>query len=434
MRPPDSKRIEINSSKPNQLSGLWKILLGLYLCAYLVMGAYTEYKFTQKMPLPEHWMEDFSFYERAMNNALTGNDPYGARTIGIGYLYPPPALLVVEIFGHIDSLTLQGTLFLVVNTLLLALIISSIAIHYKLSFRQTWWWYILCFGFAPFLELLHLGQINVITMFGLFLLFDLEDTSPLQSGLGLGLAVTTKVSPLLFFGTLVANRKPKVIAFAVWAILLLTGLSLLRYGPKPLMEYPDVFRWLLDQQQLDTNSQSLTAKLAIANDPHFQKFISGLPTALQRSVNWPFAVATIHTETVQRILTIYVLAIIGLSCLLTFFGLQAQAREPAFIITTFGMVLSPNIVWYHHYVFFLLPILIWIAWSKFKPSVVVWCLLGLLVIQFDRYFATYGLLIHVFGHITMLSVLVWQIRNFSSGKTKTEPMTVQPGPGTAQLP
>lgn len=403
-----------NSTKP---STRWFIPLILYLCLYLAAGAYTEYKFTQIMPLPEHWMEDFSFYQRAMNNALTGNDPYGARTIGIGYLYPPPALLVVEVFGHIEWLAIQGLLFSVVNILLLALMISGIAIHYKLSFRQTWWWYVLCLGFAPFLEVLHLGQINVITMFGLLLLFDLEDSSPLQSGLGLGLAVVTKVSPLLFFGTLVANRKPRVIAFTIWAILLLTGLSLLRYGPQPLMEYPDVFRWMLGQQQLDTNSQSLTAKLAIANDPHFQKFISGLPAALQRPVNWPFAVATVHTQTVQQILTIYILILIGLSCALTFFG--KQAREPAFIITTFGMVLSPNIVWYHHYVFFLLPLLIWMAWSKFKPTVIVWCLLGMLIIQIDRYFVTYGLLIHIFGHITMLSVLVGQVRTIFTKKVAT---------------
>ncbi|MEW5940641.1 MAG: glycosyltransferase family 87 protein [Chloroflexota bacterium] len=392
-----------------RLPSLWKTLLGLYLCAYLAAGAYTETKFIQIMPLPEHWMEDFGFYQRAMNNALTGHDPYGSRLIGVAYLYPPPALLVIEIFGHIQPQEIQGALFLGVNLLLMTLMIASLAVLYKLSFRQTWWWYVLCFGFAPFIELLHIGQINVVVMFGLFLLFYYEATSPAASGLGLGLAAATKVSPLFFFGYLFANRKYKVMAFALVAILLLAGAAVLRYGPQPTLDYPGVFRWLLDQQQLDSNSQSLVAKLAVADTPEYQRFLAKLPDFLQRPVNWPFAYASLHPDALQRILTIYLLGLTGLSCLLTCLG--RQDREATFIVTTFAMVLSPNIVWYHHYVFLLLPILIWIAWSKFKPTVIAWCLLGALVIQVDRYLPPYGLLIHIFGHLSLLALLVWQIRD-----------------------
>jgi hypothetical protein len=390
-------------------SHLWKFLLALYLCAYLAAGIFTEYKFEQRMPLPKRWMEDFSFYQRAMDNALTGKDPYGSRVIGLAYLYPPSALLFIEIFGHIEPVTLQGTFFLLTNTLLMALMVSSLATLYKLSFRQTWWWYILCLASAPFLELLHLGQINVITMFGLFLLFYYERTSPSASGLGLGLAVATKVSPLLFFGYLFANRKFKIVAFAIAAILLLAGAAILRYGLQPTLDYPGVFRWLLDQQQLDGNSQSLVAKLAVTETREYQKFLTQLPGFLQRPVNWPFAAATLHPEALQRILTIYLLSLTGLSCLLTFLG--RQDREAAFIVTTIGMVLSPNIVWYHHYVFLLLPLLVWIAWRKFKPAVIVWCLLGLFIMQIDRHGLTYGLLIHLFGHLSILTILVWQIRD-----------------------
>jgi hypothetical protein len=396
-------------SPSSRMSILWTILLGVYLCVYLGLGIRTEVKFTQRMPLPERWMEDFSFYQRAMDNALSGRDPYGSRAIGIAYLYPPPALLIVEIYGHIASPIVQGGLFFVTNVLLLILMAASLAVQYKLSFQQTWWWYALCLGFAPTLELLHIGQINVIAMFGLFLLFYYESASPAASGLGLGLAVATKVSPLLFFGYLAANRKFKVIAYAALAILLLIGLSVWRYGPQPTVDYPEILAWLLDQQQLDGNSQSLVAKLAVTETPEYQKFLNKLPDFLQRPVNWPFAAATLHPQTLQRILTIYLLTLIGLSCLLAWLG--RQPREATYILTAFGMVLSPNIVWYHHYVFFLLPILIWIAWSRFNPRVIAWCLLGLLVIQFDRHGATYGLLIHIFGHITLAVILIGQIRD-----------------------
>ena len=50
---------------------------------------------------------------------------------------------------------------------------------------------------------------------------------------------------------------------------------------------------------------------------------------------------------------------------------------------------------------------------------VAWCLAGLLVIQVDREQLTYGLLIHIFGHLCLLSLLVWQLRQFHAQR-KTE--------------
>jgi hypothetical protein len=69
------------------------------------------------------------------------------------------------------------------------------------------------------------------------------------------------------------------------------------------------------------------------------------------------------------------------------------------------MLLSPNILWYHHYVFFLLPLLIWMTWQRQNNLVMLWCLTGMLIIQFDYFLLTGGLLIHLFGHFSILALL-----------------------------
>ena len=90
----------------------------------------------------------------------------------------------------------------------------------------------------------------------------------------------------------------------------------------------------------------------------------------------------------------------------------SKQREPLFIITSLVMVLASNIVWYHHYVFFLLPLLVWMGWRRLKRSVLAWCFGGLLLIQVDRTHLTYGLLIHLWGHVSVLALLFWQTSQF----------------------
>jgi len=79
-------------------------------------------------------------------------------------------------------------------------------------------------------------------------------------------------------------------------------------------------------------------------------------------------------------------------------------------------MIAPNIMWYHHYVFALLPLFIWIAWSRFHPIVVLWCFLVLNIIQLDRWFLTHGLLAQLCVHLTILGILAWQISHALSAR------------------
>lgn len=392
-----------------------KILIGIYLFVYMVAGIYVELRLIERRPLSVSLLMDFGFYEDALSRALIGQDPYANRNVGTGYLYPPPALLFVEIFSHIEPFLLKVIVFIAVNVVLFLLMVYGIAGHFGYSIEKIWYWYVITLGFAPFLTLLLVGQINTITIFGVFLMFVWERKSPLLSGIGLGLAIVTKVSPIFLLGYLVFNKSYKAAVAAVVAIFILTLLSIFRYGLQPVLTYPDLFTWLLRQFPMGINSQSLVAHLSVSDWTRFQDFISPFPVFLQVIMERIFGFFTFHFIIVNRVLTLYIVSIIVVSGYFVFYG--KQAGEALFIITMIGMTLAPNVMWHHHYIFLLLPLFVWMGWSRLSSSVVAWCLAGLMIIQIIRIFPpAYGLLIHIFGHLSMLSLLIWQWRQFKSGR------------------
>jgi glycosyl transferase family 87 len=395
-----------------------RVVLALYLSIYLTIGIYTELKLMELFPIPEHLLQDQRYYDRALKAALEHRDPYANRNIGTGYLYPPQALLVIELFSHIRPFFLRVAIDTVVNMTLLGLMVFGIARYYGYSMDKIWYWFILCFGFAPFLELIHIGQINVITMFGILMMFFWETSLPILSGTGFSLAALTKVTPLLFLVYLIVFKRYKVIAFAALVTILWSLVSIFRYGVSPLLTYPDVFTGLLHQFLLTTNSQTLAAKLAVADYPEFQQFIVKLPVFLSQPLGFLIMSFTVQYRWVQGIYQIYILLVVGISALLSLRG--KQPREPLFIVTSLGMMLAPNILWYHHYVFILLPLLIWMGWSELDPWVVAWCCLGLLTVQLDRRLPPYGLFIHVFGNVSMWIVLWWQLVRYRAARLARE--------------
>ncbi len=414
-------------------STLSQLVIGLGVCIYLVAGLYTELRLIELKPLPDFLLEDFKFYEHALFRVLEGRNPYEMRSAG-NFFYPPPALLIVEVFSHIQPFFLQASIYLVTNIALLTLIVVGIAKRYGYSIDQVWYWFILAWGFAPFLELLHIGQINVVTSFGIFLLFFFDPSLPILAGAGLSLAIITKVTPAVFLWYLVITAKPAragserfygvrkrftTSAYALVALLILVVISALRYGIVPFSKYPEFFGNLLRVFPLEANSQSLVAKLTVVDSPQFHDLVAHLPAQWQTPVISTFTLFTTYHQTIHRMLLVYILLAIATSGVLTL--IYEQEKEHLFIVTALGMTLSPNILWYHHYVFLLLPLLVWMGWKRLDPRLVLWCFLGLLIVQIDRRFPPYGLLIHIWAHISLLCVLVsqiWQVYQKNRGDCK----------------
>ena len=167
-----------------------------------------------------------------------------------------------------------------------------------------------------------------------------------------------------------------------------------------VIKYPSVFAWLSDQFAFSENSQSFVAKAV------------WLQTTLSEGLGLdvpPLSFLATNYQLLHRVLMAYIALLIGISAV-TYF-LSKSDRDLLFVVIGLGMALSPNIMWYHHYVFMLLPLLIWIGWSQLDWRVIAWCLLGLLITQVDRRIPPYGLLIHLFGHISILLVLLQQFHS-----------------------
>jgi alpha-1,2-mannosyltransferase len=359
-----------------------RALFLVFLFCYLTAGIYTELRFIEIKPLPQWLYEDFGYYENALKLARDNKNFYENRSIGTGYLYPPPALFVIELFAQIPTFIARVSLFTTLNITLLLLTIYFIAQKYGYSLEETWWWYLLGVGFAPFLELLHIGQINMITLFAVSMMFFYEKSQPVTSGLWLSLGVITKVTPIIFVIYLFVIKNFKAIISLCVGLIIFAILAGLRYGWEPLLQYPALFSWLTSVFPMGDNSQSVMAKLF--------------------ALGW---ISRANAPTWQNVLSGYLLLIIVISSVLTF---VKKTREPLFLILSLGVLFSQNILWYHHYVFILLPLFVWMAWSRLNPIVIAWCLLGLMIIQLDRHGLTHGLLILVFGHVSILVILIWQ--------------------------
>jgi hypothetical protein len=390
------------------IKSLHRIFLLAFLFVYLVAGLYTELLLIEKKPLSQFIMEDFGYYQRGLKDVLTGKDLYRIRDIGPGFLYPPPSLFVIELFNSFSPIFFRASVYIVFNISLLILMVFGIARRYGFTVYQTWYWYPLVLGFAPFLELLYIGQINMITQFGIFLMLYWELSFPISAGAGLSLGIITKVTPVIFFGYLLVNRRWKSAISAAISTVLLFTFGIIRYGLTPSITYISVFQELLNKFPLNTNSQSMLSKLSVLYSPTVQNYFSESFPAIQALIIKFQSILISKPEIVQRILIIYVAIILLISGVTAYLN---KKSEPLFIITNLAMMLTPNIMWYHHYVFFLLPLFVWIACSKLNPWVVGWSCAGLLIIQLDRYQFTYGFFIHLFGHTSILLILLWQIRN-----------------------
>lgn len=356
------------------------------LAAYVGLGLRTEAQFLAVKPLPRFLLQDFRLYERALSDAQNGRDPYAIRDIGTAFLYPPPSLLIVQAFAPIAPLVIQAVVFAAANTLLLIVAIGMLAARCGYRARTVWWWYVLALGFAPYLEVLHIGQINVITLSMLCFALYWESSRPLVGGASLALAIATKVTPAALLGYFAINcdhrvRNRRVIAGTAVALFALSGISIAAYGIQPFVAYGEAFRALASEFPLGANSQSLAAKLI--------------------QYHW---VGEGSAATVQRVLTAYVALIWIVSALAAH---RTRDTEPLLVVVIFGMTLLPNVLWYHHYVFLLPGVFVWMGWSRLRLPVVAWCIAGLTLIQIDRRF-TCGLLVHAFGHASMLAIVVWQ--------------------------
>jgi hypothetical protein len=286
---------------------------------------------------------------------------------------------VIEAFNLLPDPSLRYYAVLLVNLAIMLFLIRQIAVYFGYGTRDVWFWFPLGFFFAPLLATLHLGQINLITEFGIILFF--VTATPWLAAFGLSLATITKVTPVAFLFYSLIRRDWKTIIYSVIFLTIAILLAGWRYGFSTYATYWDVFRNLLQTIALTQNSQSFESKVWMAFQPDFSPAL------------------------VHRFFLLYM----GILVLWSgYFAAKTRDAVPLFIVLGLVIPVSPNVMWYHHYVFLLPPLLIWMAWQKLEMKLSLWILTGLLIIQVDYFFLTTGLLIHLFVQLSILRLIYQQ--------------------------
>jgi len=358
-------------------------LLVAWAVLFTAAGLHTELEFIARKPLPNSLLQDFNFYRDALHALTDGNDPYSDRGIGTGFLYPPPALFLIALLEPFDSLW-RASLITSLSLAGLGVMLAGVALCYGLRPSQVWWWFPLGFAFAPVLETLHLGQVNLLVAFGVFVMFAFAVRRPVLAGVGLAAAICLKVTPILFFIYLIVARRFLALVVAIATIAGFGTAFGIVFGFEHAVTYIDVFRDL-SQKNLagNGNAQSISAILV-----YHGAIEASTQTLVQRVIDSCLA-----------------LAIVAVS-LLTY---SRGRSDGLFVVIGLSLVPLANISWYHHYAFLLLPLCVWMASLKLHPFVVVWVLAGMTAIQFDRSGLTHGLLAQFFILATVGLVLIAEL-------------------------
>lgn len=363
-----------------------RLLFSAFLTLYLLFGLNTQLTFFLSAP---NLFYDFGIYENALHAVRAGLNPYQtALTPGSSFVYPLPALLWIEPFANISARSLKLSAVLLTNIGLLLLILNRIQKRYAIPSQYLPAIWLLAFGFAPFLELQQAGQVNLLPALGMLLLFlwtDEDHFHPFAAALAISIAILVKVSPLYLLILPLRQKRWRMLAYTAGICALLCLIAGLRYGFQPYLHYPAALQALANYAPpADWNAQGFGSKVTFFAQTFLALDLSSATAAIQRGA-----------------------ALLLLSCTLLSAWLtrKAQAREPLFIIATLSMTLSPGVLWYHHYVFFIAPLLIWAAWRRFDRRLVTWLLFGLFLIQIDRWLLTGGLLIHLFGYASIFLLL-----------------------------
>ena len=238
------------------------LAMALGLTVYVGVGLYNELRLCEKKPIPSPLLlEDHGYYALALNNALEKKVSYEVREVGKAFLYPPTALLVMEPFDCISNFFGMVAAYTAVNLALMVVMVWGVARCYGHSLERSWFLFPLALGFSPFLTGLHMGQINVITEFGIFLAFVAEAAMPVVAGAGLALAICSKVTPAAFLGYYLVNKRFKAMAATLIAVAVLCALAAARYGWSPFVTYARLFPSLLHVDM--PGCLSLVARLGV---------------------------------------------------------------------------------------------------------------------------------------------------------------------------
>ncbi len=370
------------------------ILIGVAL--YLMAALYSEYWLG---PLTNHPIgEDFRIYFKAYEKAISGQNPYIPHVIGVTFVNHPFVLTLLNLFAwhrHIGVATFTWIAASAVTWLLVGgfFLVEMNRDSKRLPLvGQTGVILVLAIllAFAPLWETLHIGQINIFVLISLILMFYFSESErSYTAGFFFALAIVLKTSPLIFGFYFLALRQFRLLATALVFLLLFTILSILQFGPEVLVNYLSVLG-------------------RIGSELHFSTYNQSNLILVAAIFRW------LGLQTLEPLLLLgYRLILIIIVALLTVTGFKIPTEAHSLRLMLFYaflcvMVIFSPLVWYHHFIFLVLP-LVYLLIKGSRP-VLLTALVLLVVIQSERVFENlvtrYPLPVNM-AQIVLLGLVIW---------------------------
>lgn len=342
---------------------LQRAAASLFLIVYGLL-AWHRLQWLQLMTGSRAWW-DFQVYYTAYLKAANGRNPYEPFHIGQGFLNHPFVLTFVGLFSGHGNAQLAAALWFVASLVAWAAALY-LTIRYILRRRLRLFPFILLLSSAPVVETFYMGQINAFAVLCLSLCFlYAQKGKAALAGFTLALAAVFKSSPLLLLFYFLAVRKGRVVVMALLFLLGLGGITAVQFSPHLFSQFGRVLLRLVTEVEAGRYNYSL---LSLAQHA---PVVAGWEQA-DRYLLWGHKI--IVGGTLATLLAVS-------HSRATF---QKSDRCRLFALFLCLMVIFSPLLWYHHFVFLLLPL----AMLLYHPSA-VYATMGLAIIflfQADRLF------------------------------------------------
>ncbi len=323
---------------------------------------------------------DYKIYYDATLRLFEGKNPYEPyRT----FIYHPFVLLMIKMFSlwgyRAGPFLWSGALIIVwawvgFSFRRLLLTLGDIPALY---------YWVLWFFFAPVVENIVIGQINIFVIAVLLLGFLLAEKGKSSlAGLCFALAIIFKLTPVMFLLYLVVVKQWRTILWVIIWFAFLTVITIVVLGHVVLMQYLQLMPLLSVDLALGIYNQSIVSSLYIL----MPKFM-GVSKLL---------------NLVQKLISVYVLfELIRVSKRAVDSAMKyRKQRFVLFVFFLMSTLLMSPLLWYHYGAYVLLPILVLAARTRRLRWLIVSVVL---LLQFDR------IIFMVMGVSLISSIIYWLV-------------------------
>lgn len=308
-----------------------------------------------------HLPRDIHIYLDAGYEALNNQNPYQPFEIGSSFIYPPTALLLFSTLGKTKYPFEAWTAINFISFIL------AIILTFKASRNQIGnsGWKLIAIGtlfYAPFWEQVTIGQANTLVLLGItvFILGVIDPRYNWLGDFGLAAAISIKISPIILVAYPVFRGDWQRMFRISLLLLILIMLSILFFGIPPWLDFLKILPEIIKGYP-GMNNETV--------DTLFKWLASSTPTwtrpAFSISILFSWIVALIYSRNSSN-----AIAILG-------FGIAT-------------MTISSSLIWYHHLVFLLVPIMYLLLSAKSTRSleyvILLFILFGVAFINSNRIF------------------------------------------------